>query len=61
MSYEKAVESFKARGNRKLCSVSKEEQEAVVQLVKATWEQDKVGAGADARNLTHTNIQVYTV
>ena len=43
-----------------LNSVTKEERKAVEDLVESTWEADKAGAGADARNLAHTAIQVGT-
>ena len=57
MSYEKALESWR-KCDLRLNSVSAAERAAVEKLVQSTWEADKAGAGADARNLAHTAIQV---
>ncbi|KAL8576367.1 hypothetical protein ACOMHN_048934 [Nucella lapillus] len=59
MPYAKAIESWKKRGLR-LNSVSEEEETAVRQLVASTWVA-KVGKGADAKNLKHSNIKVLRV
>ena len=41
-----------------LTPATAEERAAVEDLVRSTWEADKVGRGADARGLEHRAIQV---
>ncbi|XP_076468322.1 uncharacterized protein LOC143299086 [Babylonia areolata] len=60
VSYDKALEAWHKRGT-KPNNVTAEERTEVDKLIQATWEADKAGAGKDARNLTHTQVQVVRV
>ncbi|KAL8558368.1 hypothetical protein ACOMHN_061247 [Nucella lapillus] len=60
VTYDTAMAAWQKRGV-KLNPVTAEEKAEVDRLVQATWEANKAGAGADARNLTHSNIQVLKV
>ena len=48
----------RTNGDVHLTPATAEERAAVEDLVRSTWEADKVGRGADARGLEHSAIQV---
>ncbi|CAL1535018.1 unnamed protein product [Lymnaea stagnalis] len=50
------------RGNPKmLVNVDKATKKAIEKLINATWEQELVGKGADAKGLNHNRIKVLSV
>ena len=48
----------RTKGGVHLTPATAEERAAVEDLVRFTWEADKIGRGADARGLEHSAIQV---